>query len=51
MLACGVLALAGLATPAAMQAALLAAAAAFYLAMIAAIERVWHRRAMSGGQG
>jgi UDP-N-acetylmuramyl pentapeptide phosphotransferase/UDP-N-acetylglucosamine-1-phosphate transferase len=51
MLACGVLALAALAAPAAMQAGLLAAAAAVYLALLTAIERAWHRRAMGGKQG
>jgi len=51
MLVCGVLALAMLAAPAPMQAGLLAAAAAGYLAMLAAIERAWHLRAMSGKHG
>jgi len=51
MLACGVLALGALAAPVALQAGLLAAAAAVYLAMLAAIERAWHLRAMSGKQG
>lgn len=51
MLACGVLALAALASPATLQAGLLAAATAVYLGLLVAIERAWHRRAMSGKQG
>jgi UDP-N-acetylmuramyl pentapeptide phosphotransferase/UDP-N-acetylglucosamine-1-phosphate transferase len=51
MLACGVLALAALAAPAAVRAGLLTAAAVVYLGMLAAIERAWHRRAMGGKQG
>jgi len=47
MLASGLTALAGLALPAALQAALLAAAAAAYLAMIALIERAWRRTAVN----
>jgi hypothetical protein len=43
MLASGLLALAALALPAAPQAALLATAAAVYLAVIALIERAWRR--------
>jgi UDP-N-acetylmuramyl pentapeptide phosphotransferase/UDP-N-acetylglucosamine-1-phosphate transferase len=48
MLACGMLALAALAAPAPTQAGLLAAAAAAYLALLAAIERAWRRRALNG---
>jgi hypothetical protein len=48
MLASGLLALAALALPAGLQAALLAVAAAVYLAMIALIERAWHSQAGNG---
>jgi hypothetical protein len=45
MLASGLLALAALALPAGLQAALLAVAAATYLALIARIERAWRSHA------
>jgi len=44
MLACGAVGLAGLAAPAAIQAALVGAACAAYLALIAAVDRAWRRR-------
>ena len=47
MLACGCAALAALALPADLQAALLAAVAAAYLAIIVLIERAWRRTAES----
>jgi len=48
MLASGILALAALALPVGVQAALLAVAAVAYLAMIAVIERAWHGQAGNG---
>jgi UDP-N-acetylmuramyl pentapeptide phosphotransferase/UDP-N-acetylglucosamine-1-phosphate transferase len=52
MLASGLLALAALALPAGMQAALLALAAVAYLAILAAIDHAWQRfMAASGGKG
>ena len=48
MLASGILALAALALPAGLQAALLAVAAVAYLAMISVIERAWHGQAGNG---
>jgi UDP-N-acetylmuramyl pentapeptide phosphotransferase/UDP-N-acetylglucosamine-1-phosphate transferase len=48
MAASGVIALGGLALPVGMQAALLAAVAAAYLAIMALIERAWRREAGNG---
>ncbi len=48
MLACGILGLLVLGLPMAQQIIALAATAAVYLALIAAIERTWRRRAMGG---
>jgi hypothetical protein len=48
MAASGVIALGGLALPVGMQAALLAAVAAAYLAIMVLIERAWRREAGNG---
>ena len=51
MLACGATALAALAAPISVQAVLLAAAGAAYLALIAAVGRAWRRRQPAADRG